>query len=1049
MKRGDTLEQAGIARRMIALGIVLLCGTDASALNTAFDISQYAHTAWISREGFAPGQITSIAQTLDGYLWLGTEFGLIRFDGIRSVPWQPPGEDRLPNNWIRTLLVAPDGTLWIGTLAGVASWTDGKLTHYPALDGHSVNALIADREGTVWAGGYLGGIGLARKTTATLCAIKNGVVQCDDRVLGEWVVSLFKDSRGTLWATGQTGLWRLRPGAPKLYGMPMSAISALQNTTEHGDDGLLIADDAGVRHFDAREDGRTVVCPLPGAPSGFKAGRLLRDRDGGLWIGTLDRGVLHVHEGRTDVYSQANGLSGNFVTRLFEDREGNIWVATRNGLDRFRDLSVKTISANDALPSAAPWSVLAAHDGSVWLGSFDGLSRWQAGHVTTYRSRRNGGANEERRSREEGKGRAIFDSGLPSDGVDALFENDGGRLWVSTRQGIAYFDNGRFHSVTELPEGRMSSFAQDHDGNLWFAHAARGLYRLRGETVAEHISWDSVGLQRPATAVIVDPRQGGLWLGLQGQIAYLSEGRIHASYSTAEGLPAGRVNDLRFDKSGTLWVASDSGLSHLKNGRVITLSSANGLPCDGVHWSMEDDERSVWLYMPCGLVRIASDELNSAVDHPLRRIKSTVFDTTDGVALRPIPAIYRPQVAKTADGKLWFLPGDGVSVIDPHRLSINTLPPSVRIEQVTADRTSYGSASGLRLPPKVRDLEIDYTALSLVAAEKNRFRVKLEGRDPDWQDVGNRRQTSYSDLGPGTYRFRVAASNNSGVWNEAGAFLDFSIAPAYYQTTWFRAASVVTVLALLWAGYQLRLGQLARDFNLRLDERVNERTRIARELHDTLLQSFQGLMLRFQSARELLPVQPVEAAEALDGALDRADQAIAEGRDAIQDLRSSTTESNMLAQAIASLAEELNNGNREKASTTFRVSVEGSPRDLHPIVRDDIHRIAREALRNAFHHAAAERIEAEITYGVRELRLRIRDDGKGIEPQHLSGGRAKHWGLAGMRERAVQIGAQLSLWSEVGAGTEVELRIPSTVAYNAPRSRGRVFRLRRQQGGGS
>ena len=392
----------------------------------------------------------------------------------------------------------------------------------------------------------------------------------------------------------------------------------------------------------------------------------------------------------------------------------------------------------------------------------------------------------------------------------------------------------------------------------------------------------------------------------------VKDGEIRASYAAADGLAEGRVNNLRFDGNGALWVAMESGLSHVKGGRVVTLSSRNGLPCDAVHWSMEDDDHSVWLYMACGLVRIASTELNAAVSDPTRRIQTTVFDSSDGVALRARPALYRPQVAKTADGKLWFLPGDGVSVLDPRHLSINTLPPSVHIEQVTADRKTYDAASDLRLPPLVRDLEIDYTALSFVAPEKNRFRVKLEGRDPDWQDVGNRRQAFYADLAPGTYRFRVTASNNSGVWNEAGAFLDFSIAPAYYQTTWFRAASVVTVLALFWALYQFRLRQIAHDFNLRLDERVNERTRIARELHDTLLQSFQGLMLRFQSARDLLPAHPAKAVEALDGALDRADQAIVEGRDAIQNLRSSTTVSNELAQAITTLAEELANGPRRR-----------------------------------------------------------------------------------------------------------------------------------------
>jgi signal transduction histidine kinase len=474
------------------------------------------------------------------------------------------------------------------------------------------------------------------------------------------------------------------------------------------------------------------------------------------------------------------------------------------------------------------------------------------------------------------------------------------------------------------------------------------------------------------------------------------------------------------------------------------------LPCDAVHWSVEDDDQSIWMYMVCGLVRVASTELNAAVGDPTRRIQTTVFDTSDGVALRALPAVYRPQVAKTADGKLWFLPGDGVSVLDPRHLSMNSLPPPVHIEQVTADRKTYDAASGLRLPPLVRDLEIDYTALSFVAPEKNRFRVKLEGRDPDWLDVGNRRQAFYADLAPGTYRFQVTASNNSGVWNDAGVFLDFSIAPAYYQTTWFRAASVVTGLALFWALYQFRLRQVAHDHNLRLDERVNERTRIARELHDTLLQSFQGLMLRFQSARDLLPAHPAKAVDALDGALNRADQAIAESRDAIQNLRSSTTVSNELAQAITTLAEELTKGpDSERGLATFRMAVEGSPRDLHPIVRDDIHRIAREALRNAFRHAQADHIEAEVTYGAREVRLRIRDDGKGIDPKDLSAGRARHWGLATMRERAVKIGAQLNLWSEVSAGTEVELRIPGSVAYGAPRGRGGVFRLGRKQRGGS
>jgi signal transduction histidine kinase/ligand-binding sensor domain-containing protein len=1044
MKRADTLRRPAITPLAIALGIAVLCGARVSALDPARDISQYAHTAWFLREGFAQGRINAIAQTPDGYLWLGTEFGLLRFDGVRTVVWHPPDHEQLPDNWIRTLLAAPDGTLWIGTLRGLASWKNGTLTRYPALTGQSVNTILVDREGTIWAGGYAGGVGRVRTAAGTLCGIRKGAAECLNSGFGEWVGSLYEDRNGALWVAAQTGLWRWRPGNPTRYAMSEFGVASSQVLNE-GDDGhLLIASRDGIRQL---VEGKALAYPLPKAGADFKPERLLRDRDGGLWIGTLN-GLVHVHQGRTDVYTQANGLSGDFITRLFEDREGNIWVATKNGLDRFRDLPVETLSTNQGLPSTPPWSVLAARDGSVWLGALGGLSRWKAGQVTTYRTPDSGPSRGSRRGAASGDAREAFDDGLPDDSVGTLFEDGEGRLWVTTLRGVAYFEHGRFVPVSELPAGRTSAIASDRSGNLWIASAAAGLYRWRDGAVVEHIPWVRLGLETPATALVQDPAQDGLWLGLQGRVAFVKGGEVRASYGTADGLGEGLVNDLRFDRSGTLWVATESGLSRIRDRRVATLTSRNGLPCNAVHWSVEDDTGSVWLYTVCGLLRVTRTQLDAAVSDPARRIVATVFTASDGVALRPAPSLYRPQVARTADGKFWFLPGDGVSVLDPRRLAINALPPSVHIEQVTADRRAYGATSGVRLPPRVRDLEIDYTALSLVAPEKNRFRVKLEGRDRDWQDVGSRRQAFYADLAPGPYRFRVAAANNSGVWNEPGAFLDFSIAPAYSQTTWFRTASVITVLALFWALYQFRLRQVAHDFNLRLDERVNERTRIARELHDTLLQSFQGSVFRIQSARDLLPAHPDKAVEALDGALDRADQAIVEGRDAIENLRSSTVVSNELPESIATLAEDLTAG-ADGGAAMFRISIEGSPRQLHPVVRDDVHRISREALRNAFRHAQANHVEAEVTYGARELRVRIRDDGKGIDAEQLSAGRARHWGLTSMRERAAQISAQLSLWSEIGAGTEVELRIPGSVAYGARGRRGGLFRWKRKSGAGT
>jgi signal transduction histidine kinase len=388
-------------------------------------------------------------------------------------------------------------------------------------------------------------------------------------------------------------------------------------------------------------------------------------------------------------------------------------------------------------------------------------------------------------------------------------------------------------------------------------------------------------------------------------------------------------------------------------------------------------------------------------------------------------------------------------MIDPKQTFQNRIPPPVHIEEVLADRRSYSPRQGLRLPRLLRDLEIEYSALSFVAPQKVRFRYKLEGHDTEWQEPGTRRQAFYNDLRPRKYKFRVIACNNDGVWNEEGTTLDFSVAPAWYQTIWFRVSCVGGFVLLLWALYQLRLHQLQRKFNMTMEARVGERTRIARELHDTLLQSFQGLMLRFQTVDEMLPARPLDAKKVLEGALDRGDQAISEGRDAITDIRTSTLASHDLAKSITALMTDLSGelATDNQGSVTFRVLVEGAPRTVRPTLRDEIYRIARESLRNAFCHAQARHIETEIMYG-ESLRIRFRDDGKGIDPSVVErGGRSGHWGLPGIRERAKQIGAQLAVWSELGAGTEVELSIPGSIAYEVFPTRARFwfFRTRTEQ----
>ena len=427
------------------------------------------------------------------------------------------------------------------------------------------------------------------------------------------------------------------------------------------------------------------------------------------------------------------------------------------------------------------------------------------------------------------------------------------------------------------------------------------------------------------------------------------------------------MNDLRLDKDGALWVSTDGGLSRLKDGHVATLTSKNGLPCDAVLWMLEDAEQSVWLGMPCGLARVAKSDRAAWIADPRHALNPTFFDSSDGARMPALASAFGPRVTRSLDGKLWFLTDTTVSVVDPGHLAFNKLPPPVHIEQIVADRKMYevSSNGNLHLPARTRDLEIDYTALSFTDRERSRFRYKLEGRDPDWVDAGSRCQAFYNDLPPRSYRFRVIACNNDGVWNETGASIEFSVAPAYYQTTWFRASAVAAFLALLWGLYRLRLQQMIQHFNIRIQATVDERTRIARDLHDTLLQSFQGVLLKFHAVTYMLTDRP-EAQKKLESVIDQARAAIAEGRDAVQGLRSSPLGIVDLAQAIGTLGEELASSQSGAESMDFAmqfdVQEEGTPRELVPMVRDEVYSVSAEAMRNAFKHAGARRIEVEIRY---------------------------------------------------------------------------------------
>jgi signal transduction histidine kinase/ligand-binding sensor domain-containing protein len=989
-------RHAASSRAAVCLAILLAWCGRAWALNAALDITQYAHTAWTIREGFFNAALTSIAQTPDGYLWLGTESGLLRFDGIRAVPWRAQAGEHLPSNHILKLLASRDGRLWIGTTAGLASWKDGRLLTYPELAGHTVAALLEDSQGTVW-------VGTIAIPNARLCAIRSAV-ECvgNDGRLGVGVLSLFEDRR-SLWVGATTGLWRWTPGNPTRFAMPTPNVNDLTRT----DDGrLLIAMGGGIWRL---AGDKPEAVPIGGVDRSFDAARLLFDRQRALWVGTSARGLVHVREGRADLFTRSEGLSGDAIRALYEDREGNVWVATTEGLDRFREFAVTTVSARQGLPNDSPFAVLSARDGSAWIATSDGLAREQGGRTTTYRTR----------------------DGLPDDHIGTLFEDSAGRILVATLHGIAAFDRGRFVPLRSAATRVVYGIAEVGQGDYWIDDQERGLIHLLGDDVVQQIPWSALGRDDHGTALVVDRTRARLGIGFyKGGVAFLKDGAIRASYGVADGLGAGRVSQLQFDQDGSLWAATQGGLSRIdvEGGRIATLTSGNGLPCDTVHWMIADAENSLWVATACGLILISAAEITSWITDPAHVVKSMVFNSSDGVTIPPIAIGVNPPVARRADGRLWFATVGGLGVVDPHHLAVNTVRAPVHIEQIVADRRTYREASDtspvVDLPPLIHDLQIDYAALTLVAPEKVRFRYKLEGADRDWQDAGNRRQAFYTDLGPGRYRFRVAAANNSGVWNEAGAAIDLAIAPAYYQTNWFRALSVSIVLVLVWSAHRVRLrivethGREIRALNERLmNAQEQERIRIAGELHDGVMQQMLAVTMMLGTAKRRVAGNS-EVQATLDKIQEKLIEAGTDIRQLSHDLHPPVLQEAGLPNAVEAYCEQFSG----TCGIPIVCDADEDVSDLSPGAALALFRILQEALGNAAKYAHARRIAVRLTRSGGAVSLIVSDEGAGFDPTRLatSGG----LGLVMMRERASQLNGTFDFESRPGGGTTIRVVIP-------------------------
>jgi signal transduction histidine kinase/ligand-binding sensor domain-containing protein len=999
-----TAERANSARRhFLSLLLSLLAAGPAWAVDPSRHISQYAHTAWRIQDGVFSGTPKAISQTTDGFVWIGTTSGLVRFDGVRFVPWIPPDE-QLPSSRINSLLGTPDGSLWIGTAAGLSRWQNHHLTNYVKERG-VVTSILQARNGAIW-------ISLSDPSgeVGPLCQILGNGMQChgkEDGIPDDSYAPLVEDSQGNFWLGGSTNLVRWKPGSHGVYnptGLKTSAGAGGVDDLAADPDGSLwvgvfrIGAGLGLQRlvqgiwkpFRTPEfDGTTVA-----------VGALQLDRHNALWVGTEDRGIYRIYGGRVEHFGSANGLSGDYVIHCFEDREGNLWVLTSSGVDSFRDLGVVSFSTREGLRTNEVNSVFVFPDGAVWISGADSLG-----------------------TRDPSRVSSIIGKSLPGELVTSIFEDRAGRLWVGIDNTLTIYQDGRFRQIKRgngSSLGMILGITEDVDGTIWVESKGPPMCLMRIQDLAVREEFPAPRM--PAARRIAADPEGGIWLGLiNGDLARYRHGQTETFHF--QHAPDSRVEQVSVNPDGSVLGATAFGLIGWRRGKQLTLTVRNGLPCDVVYAFISDNRDDLWLYTQCGLVEITATELQKWWERPDVVLQVRVFDALDGAQPGRAPFA---AAARSPDGRLWFANGYLLQMIDPDHLAENRIAPPVQVEGIVADRRNYVPQDGLRLPALTRDLEIDYTALSFVAPQKVRFRYRLEGRDSAWQEPGTRRQAFYSDLRPGRYRFQVIACNNNGVWNDTGAALDFSVTPAWYQNSWVRILGVVCVVFIMAVLYRLRVSQIAKAIGARFDERLAERTRMARDLHDTFLQTVQGSKLVADDALESSPdpVRMRRAMEQLSSWLGRATQ---EGRAALNSLRTVTTQTNDLAEALRSVTED----GLIPGSMAVTFSVMGDAKQMHPIVRDEVYRIGYEAIRNAGTHSGASRLEVELGYA-NDLALRVADNGTGMVPAVVDRGKEGHFGLQGMRERAARIGGKFTLRSSPNSGTEIKLKVPGGMIFRKP-----------------
>lgn len=989
--RQTSRETSSTRLGWLALTLLCLLGQlkPAIAVDGSKAISQYVHKTWRTDDGLPQSSVLRILETHDGYLWVGTAAGLARFDGVRFTVFDHANTPSLGADFVTDLVEDRQGTLWVGTYTGgVSYFRNGLFSEFGAINSRGGSALAADPDGSVWVGGYGG-----------LAHIKNGkvieVYTTANGLSGDPVRRIVVDKDKSLWIATAGGLDRLSGGRIQNY----STKDGLTNndvTNLHLDvDGTLWVQ-MNNSPLARRVDGRFEAWNIPGV-FGADIRAVLKDRSGNRWVGSSTEGLLRVNGTQVSRFTTNDGLSSDDVNCLYEDRAGNLWVGTwQGGLDRFRDGSFTTYANEEGLAAGPAYAVIEDSIGDLWVTTAGGLNLIRRNRVRVFKA-----PNE-----------------LPTKGTWSLGVDHEQNVWVSTSdRELIRMRQARRAQTLSAPDGipayLITAILEDRKSQLWLATRGGGLVRFAGGSYSSYARSD--GLSTNHLFALAEGEKGTIWIGTDNGLNSIENGRIK-NHGSKSGLTNAWVRALYFDTDGILWIGTvGKGLFRLEGGHLTQYNSNQGLPGNTVNSILEDADSNLWLGLDRGIVRISRRDLDAVRSGIGKQVDAVHFSKADGMKSSETTGGTHPTGWRSRDGRLWFTTTRGVVVVNPARLSLKAGHSAARVEEFIADRLNVDLLAPVQLTPGTQRIQIRYTAPNLSDPERTHFRYRLEGFDHQWVAGGAPRLAQYTNLSPGRYTFRVNVRAESGQWDAQDAAITFDVLPRFFETMWFQLLYILAAMMLVWGAYRLRVSWLHARTSV-----LEERQRIASEIHDSLAQGLSGIIFQTEAALISMARAPDMTSSHMKLARDLAKSSLDDARYSVWNLSPPVLDQKELAESLPTMARQIARGRVEELD----IHSSGAEWNLRPEATHHIVLIAQEAISNAIQHGHATTISIDLTYTDDAVTVVVSDDGVGFTPSSLVTKSNRGYGMRNMHLRAQRLGAKLEVASELGTGSKISLRVP-------------------------